>query len=201
MSEWSCSYLVFALGGDEVRFQYKALDGDKLYAEFYDRIFSKPEETVYQTISEGILDLREPLTVIQITEGALKGHFKTNPFWQQNIKTFAREKAEYISNIFPTNSPLVPLFREVKGRITEGGVIDYVNTKWQGSGLPSSQNQDTMVLSGGQTLLIFLIMTGAFGFAFFVYCMEVIDYKLRVVKRDRYMKQQYRKRPKIVYSS
>ena len=39
-----------------------------------------------------------------------QGHFKANPFWQQNIKTFAREKAEYQSNVYPKNSPLVPLF-------------------------------------------------------------------------------------------
>ena len=33
-------------------------------------------------------------------------------FFEQTIKTFAREKAEYQSNIYPKNSPLVPLFNK-----------------------------------------------------------------------------------------
>ena len=58
--------------GEEVRFQYKALDGDELYAEFYDRIINEPQEAVYQEVSDGMNLLKSESAVIQISEGSLK---------------------------------------------------------------------------------------------------------------------------------
>ena len=87
------------------------LEGDKWYAQFYDRILNKPQEAVYQTVPEGMNLLQSELAIIQIEEGTLKSHFKSNPFWQQKVKTFAKERASYQANIFPKNSPLVPFFK------------------------------------------------------------------------------------------
>ena len=81
-------------------------------SQFYCRIINKPDEAVFQTVTEGMLKMENELTVIQLSEGALKGHFKANPFWQQTVKTFAKEPAAYRANIWPKNSPLVPLFRK-----------------------------------------------------------------------------------------
>ena len=51
---------------------FLALDGDVLYAEFYDRIINQPEESVYQTVSDGMNLLKTESAVIQISEGSLK---------------------------------------------------------------------------------------------------------------------------------
>ena len=56
-------------------FLLQALDGDVLYAEFYDRILNQPEESVYQTVSEGMNLLKSESSVIQISEGSLKVNF------------------------------------------------------------------------------------------------------------------------------
>ena len=52
------------------------MDGDVLYAEFYDRIINQPEESVYQTVSDGMNLLKNESAVIQISEGSLKVQFK-----------------------------------------------------------------------------------------------------------------------------
>ena len=57
----------------------KALDGDVLYAEFYDRIINQPEESVYQTVTDGMNLLKTESAVLQISEGSLKVKFILKP--------------------------------------------------------------------------------------------------------------------------
>ena len=54
---------------------FKALDGDVLYAEFYDRIINQPQESVYQTVTDGMNLLKNESAVLQISEGSLKVKF------------------------------------------------------------------------------------------------------------------------------
>ena len=55
---------------------FKALDGDVLYAEFYNRIINQPQESVYQTVTDGMNLLKTESAVLQISEGSLKVKFK-----------------------------------------------------------------------------------------------------------------------------
>ena len=54
---------------------FKALDGDVLYAEFYNRIINQPQESVYQTVTDGMNLLKTESAVLQISEGSLKVKF------------------------------------------------------------------------------------------------------------------------------
>ena len=76
-------------------------------------------------------------------------HFKANPFWQQQVKTFAKDKAEYYNTIFPKNSPLVPLFQETQAGLMESGTLDYILISWLGRAIPVTTSSDLMILSGG----------------------------------------------------
>ena len=55
------------------------MDGDVLYAEFYDRIINQPEESVYQTVTDGMNLLKTESAVLQISEGSLKVKFILTP--------------------------------------------------------------------------------------------------------------------------
>ena len=88
----------------------------------------------------------------------------------------------------------------------EAGMMDYIGSKWKGQEIPQSQESDLMILSGGQTLLIFLIMVAAFGLSFVIFILELINSKLKTV-RIRFPKKKIRKLkkhktyPKIIVHS
>ena len=83
-------------------------------------------------------------------------------------------------------------------------MMDYIGTKWKGQEIPQSQDSDLMILSGGQTLLIFLIMVAAFGLSFTIFIGELINSKLENVKKNlsRKKKKKLKKTfPKIIVYS
>ena len=61
--------------------------------------------------------------------------------------------------------------------------MDYIGTKWKGQQIPKSQESDLMILSGGQTIVIFLIMVSAFGLAFLIFIFELINVELKNLKK------------------
>ena len=70
--------------------------------------------------------------------------------------------------------------------------MDYIGTKWKGQQIPKSQESDLMILSGGQTIVIFLIMVSAFGLAFLIFIFEIINVELKKLKK-RYSQMQQQK--------
>jgi len=52
---------------------------------------------------------------MHISQGILKGYFKSNPFRQQKLKIFAKERSKFDSLILNYNSLLKPMF--LKGTI------------------------------------------------------------------------------------
>ena len=95
-------------------------------------------------------------------------------------------------------------FDRVQFQIMESGMMDYIGTKWKGQEIPQSQDSDLMILSGGQTLLIFLIMVSAFGLSFIIFIGELINSKLENVKKNlsRKKKKKLKKTfPKIIVHS
>lgn len=107
--DWSLKMM----NGNDVHFQYRALQGDPLYAEFWDRVINKREETVFGNLREGLAMLKRERAVIHTDAGMLKGFFKANPFYSQNLKVFARGRAEFYTLILPFNSPLKPILQKI----------------------------------------------------------------------------------------
>jgi hypothetical protein len=57
------------MSGNDVHFQYKAIQGDPLYAEFWDRVTNMPEETVFYSIEEGLDILMNERAVMHTATG------------------------------------------------------------------------------------------------------------------------------------
>ena len=67
-----------------------------------------------------------------ISTGMLKGYFRSNPFRQQNLKTFAKGRATFYSVIVPLNSPLKPILQKASNQLKEAGTMDYLVKTWEG---------------------------------------------------------------------
>lgn len=182
--------------GNEALFQYKALEGDEEYAKFYDRIINKPQEAKFQTIPEALDYLAAEPTVIHLSQGALYGHFKSYPFWQQKVKLFDRSRADYRANVYPKNSPLVPMTRYAFDQLREGGMIEYLSIKWKGNSLPNMESADLIELSAGQTLLIFILMGSALALTSLILCFEFVHKRLLNRKPPKRRSKKRKKRPK-----
>ena len=95
------------------------------------------------------------------------------------------------------NSPLIPMFRRIQTDIIESGLMDYLALKWQGKGIPGSggSGSDLMILSVGQVVLIFIVMSCLFGVTAIVFILEVISkaIKVRLKRRRNRLRKKTRK--------
>ena len=60
------------------------------------------------------------------------GYLKSNPFHQQDLKTFARQKGTYYALIVPINSPLKPILQKASNTLLEAGTMDHLVKLWEG---------------------------------------------------------------------
>ena len=94
-----------------------------MFLEFWDRVQNKSEETVFSNIKDGLDLLKEERAVIHTFTGQLKGYFKSHPYHQQNLKIFARGRAEFSALIVPINSPLKPILQAASNALTGGSFL------------------------------------------------------------------------------
>ena len=156
--------------------------GDELYASFWDRVQNLPEETVYNNVDEGLNKLLEGPNVIHVNYGNLVGYFQANPFHIQNIKVFAKGRAEYFSIVLPFNSPLKPILQRGTNAMIERGSVGYLLKKWEGTGIPVNAASEVMVLTSGQVFLVFVIVFLTFSFAGVIFLCEVFHKKFDGMK-------------------
>ena len=159
------------LSGYDVYFAAPAEQGDPDYAQFWERVESKREETVYNSVEEGLKSLREGQNVIHISERMLKRYFLERPYVQQPVKVFAKGKPEFKTIIVTLNSPLKPVFEFGIRSLMQGGASDRVLGKWEGPSLVDIP-VDTMVLNLGQVLLGFMVTGFITSIALFVFLFE-----------------------------
>ena len=122
----------------------KAMAGDQDYQDFVHRMEVKSEtaedDIKFSSIKEGLDKLLERQNIIQVTDGMLNGFFHSNPFHQQNLKTFAAARRSSIDGlIYPINSPLREVMRLASSRLFESGAVEYLVKKWQGNGIPETR--------------------------------------------------------------
>ena len=159
------------LNGYDVYFAVPAEQGDSDYAEFWERVQNKPEETVYNSVEEGLRALQEGQQVIHLSERMLKRYFLERPYVQQPIKVFAKGKPEFKTIIVTLNSPLKPIFEFGVKSLMQGGASDRVLRKWEGPGLVEVP-VETMVLNFGQVVLGFIVVGLITSISFFVFLLE-----------------------------
>jgi hypothetical protein len=153
---------------------YTKLKVDIDFQEFYDRFRNNPSENTYHTVKDGLLMLQNEMAVLYVGFAELKGFFKANPFWNQNLKLFGKEKPTLYSNILPKGSPLTPFFQQAMAKLVENGMREHTTTKWEGQDINTESATETMVLTTGQLVLVFIIMSAAFGFVAIIFCFELI---------------------------
>ena len=117
--------------------------GDQDYQDFVNRMEDKSEtaehEIKFSSIKEGLDKLLERQNIIHVTDGMLNGFFHSNPFHQQNLKTFATARRSSIDGlIYPVNSPVREVMRLSSSRLFESGAVEYLVKKWQGNGIPET---------------------------------------------------------------
>ena len=141
--------------GNDVYFQYKALQGDPLYVAFWQRVIEEPHDTVFNTIQEGMDLLREERAVVHTSLGMLKGFIKARPFRSQNVKVFGYGNPEFANIILTLNSPLKPILQKAINQLTEAGTNDFLLQKWEGQLVPTSDMSNAMILGAGQMIFMF----------------------------------------------
>ena len=86
----------------------------------------------------------------------------SNPFHQQKLKVFGKERPKFDSLIFNHNSPLKPMFVQGTQQLIETGVMNYLRDTYEGNFIPVVSDAETMVLKSGQVVLMFAIIFLAF---------------------------------------
>ena len=146
--------------GFDTYFQILADQGDPDYRKFYDRVLNQPQESVYTSTFEGLRRMKDERAVIHTTDRILSYHFVSHP-QEQNIKVFARGYPEFKGPVVAKNSPLKPIMMPTFIKFSERGSIDRLLTLYQGPPLQAG-NPETLVLTIGQTVLGFAMMTVCF---------------------------------------
>jgi hypothetical protein len=186
----------FIIAGNEINFINHAQAGDRDFINFVDRMETRPAETKFSSLNEGLRLLEEGRNVMHCFEGMLKGYFRTNPYNVQKLKVFAKEKArvrrhqyqsvtglvlnrpsffnQFDTLVFSRNSPVKSMFELASSRILESGAFHYLLQRWEGQGIPIVTEVKLMVLSGGQMILVFIVMVLSIFMTIITFCGEAI---------------------------
>ena len=159
------------LRGDDVYFSGPAKHGDADYAKFWEIVQNKREETVFNSVEEGVKAMRDGKNVIHISEGMLKRYFFERPYIQQPVKVFAKEKPEFKAIIVTLNSPLKPIFEFGIRSLMQEKTSDRVLRKWEGPSLVDIPD-DPMVLNLRHVILAFIVPGLIASFSIIVFLFE-----------------------------
>ena len=182
--DWNLKFI----DGNDIHFIFKAKSGDYLYSEFWERVTNFREQHVFQNLEEGLNLMKNERAVIHIGEGRLTSYFKTNPFHQQKLKVFARSRPQPQGIIVQHNSPLKPILQAAANALTEAGITDALLKDWEGVSIPQNAEVETMVLTSGQVILVFLVILATFGCSILILFCE-INYKIVIdLKKARALK-------------
>ena len=145
--------------GNEVYFQEKVASGEPLYVELWERVRNKPEETLYSTIEDGLAKIRKGYTAMFVEDYVVMGFFKTNPFYQQNVKLFGASKGNYYALMVNKGSPLKPILQKASNYLAEIGETGRIIDTWIGKRLPVFKiNDEVSDLNVGQTVFVFFVI-------------------------------------------
>ena len=127
--EWNL--LVFR--GTEPTYMLYAEQGDPDYKAIMNRVGSDPESSIYHTMEEGMMRLRDGRTVLHTTKERLNSFINENPqvLTTQKLFIFGKEKLSDTTGFtFTLNSPLRPLFDRAITKLKEGGAYDFLRKRW-----------------------------------------------------------------------
>ena len=160
------------------------LQGDTDYVQLWQRYSEDPDGTIYNSEKEGLEIISRGKHVIMSDETKLMGYLKSHPT-DQKLFYFAFSKWQYRNLLFYKNSPVLPMFNQGGQYLREKGIIDQLHLKWIGA---SNKNEgsslmEIMVLTGGQTVMLFVLLSGILGLSLLTLCGELIIRAIHKVNR------------------
>ena len=95
--------------GMEVFYQYLASLGDPDYSKFWNRAMEDPENTVIDSVGEGLEVISQTRAVLHVSETMLKRYYvEHSP--PERIKVFGKGRPQFKTVIVTLNSPLKAIF-------------------------------------------------------------------------------------------
>jgi hypothetical protein len=89
------------------------------------------------------------------------------------MKIVAREKTPYQAFATPYNSPLTPMIKKGLLSMSENGLKKILATKWEGAEFVNVRQLGTIVLSLGQTVLVYVIIAASSVISILILIVEV----------------------------
>ncbi|XP_059095737.1 probable glutamate receptor [Tigriopus californicus] len=157
--------------GNEVFILANASPEKPEFQTLYDRLIDEPEKNLYSNYEDVLSEARSSQTMFHVFLRHFTGFLRQHPQQQGNLRTFARGRRQDVGIIFPKNSPLVPIFRLGIQRLRERGSLNFLSQRWDGSFKGETFQVDRMVLSGGQIILVYVLM--GLGFSLCLFCLII----------------------------
>ena len=147
------SWILVVQYGNEVNYQYHRDAGDADFIALWERIENEPEETIFSGVGEMMTMLAEGRNVMHVFRGMLQGWLRVNPFHQQRLYVFGKERSRYQTIIFTKNSPMTPVWKLGTDYFREVGTLGQIYQIWEGRPVENKQDvADKTVLTPGQVI-------------------------------------------------
>ena len=128
-------------------------------------------------LNAGFEEIKKGQTVMFTLDSFLRGKKKENPSSVPNIATFGNSKPTYYNLLLTKNSPLLPLFKQAAIQTIESGQTSRIDAIWKGSEIKLEGAADKIVLSSGQTFLLFIFLLTMLGISLiclgFEWCLKI----------------------------
>ena len=175
--------------GNEMIFKQKAEQGETTFVKFWERLQNYPEDTIYDSIDDGIKKIQNEQAVIHLSDKTLRQYFLENPQSQRPKKVFPEEQKGEIENMIVTkNSPLGPMLRYGCRVLLEKGVFDILDETWMGKSVQYQSNAGgaaAQVLSIGEVMAAFVIM--GFSMVLSLICL-IVEAVYHILKAKKFKK-------------
>ena len=154
--------------------QIHADDGDEVYQKYAQVMKDSPNELLFDDIGDGIQRMENGQNGIIAGESTLRLYFKENPS-EVRPTIIPYQEMFHVNLVLTPNSPLYPYFSAVALEMNEQGIFDILERKWHGKKLEPEyvSSLHRVVLSLGQTILMFLLLGIAISVSVFILAIEI----------------------------
>ena len=125
-------------------------------------------------------------TILHAMDGMLRGAYRNDPYSFPGIKTFGATRPKYFALEVSKNSPLTPISLIGVLKIFERGTYDRLSVMWQGPPITYSGEVELMVLTAGQTFLVFGILAFLLILSVTLLLLEICFYQFSRVTPDNF---------------
>ena len=154
--------------GVEIHFETRVREGDKLIAEYWQRVKDNPQFYKFNSMKEAVIEMETPNVAVYTQEIPLKGYMNNNPNNELNIHQIKASKTEGFF-INALNYPLTDIFDKQLTLMRQIGITDKIYLKWSGKEVGKKADTSQLTVFGfSQMSLIFFAFLLALCLAIFI---------------------------------